>query len=176
MNWGVVLARKPKWLVRKPNLPPDQVADLEASKGLGLETVTIAHRAYWLPDDPAVRLWANCLAEADKNQSFEPIIELLKSKHPLPPAAQEMLVDFLRRHEPKRRRGGQSVPAYDRSPAEAILGIAVEEVRTLVRQGRSVAEAITSVSKLYGVPEGVLENAYHGKRTSTKRMSKRRRP
>jgi hypothetical protein len=102
-------------------------------------------------------------------------LNLLKSKSPLDSNMRFFLADLLQRHELKRPRGRQSVPAYDRSDKEAILHIAKDNIRRRPK-GMSLDEAIERVTQKFGLGVELVSNHYHGRRGSSLRLRKKLSP
>jgi hypothetical protein len=159
------MPRTPKWVNRLTRSPPDMSEDeMNETKGMGLSDRLLDY-AFWL-DDPSLNDWLMAFDDVDKGRGNGRLLDLLKSEHDLPHQARFYLADLLERHQLKKKRGAQSVPAYDRTYAEQRLIIAREDVRS--RESReSVETALERVSKSHGIPPEVLADAYHGRRGSS---------
>jgi hypothetical protein len=141
--------------------------------GMGVSP-RLVDRAFWLGDDTSLDCWVTALDAVDKRGDKEPLLKLLRSEHDLPREARVYLADLLARHQLKKKRGGQSVPAYDRTDADQRLLLAIEDVRRLRKKRVSVKEALDRVSESHGISPEVLATEYRGSRGSTRRMMKRR--
>ena len=139
----------------------------------GLENVEFLDRAFWLDPDRHTEPWIKAFEAIDNRRDKGPLLRLLKSDCDLPRNARVCLADLLARHQLKKNRGGQSVPAYDRSDVEAMLELAIMDVRAR-ESGISIKDALEQVSKSRGIPHELLASAYRGNRGSTRRMKKRR--
>jgi hypothetical protein len=165
------MTKRPKWLDRPEKNVPEHI---RKAKGTGRGTSDAMHDvAFWLSDE--FDHWVAALEAIDKRNDKEPLLALLKSECELPHAARIYLADLLSRYQLKKKRGGQSTPAYDRSLAEVALMLDVEAVRNLTKNGMSIKDALAKVAKPRG-PDylEILGNAQHGSRGSIRRMKKRR--
>jgi hypothetical protein len=178
------MPRRPKWLdrpskqaARSQELTPEQRAELarmdEEDAGRGVSP-HLVDRAFWLDDDTSIEPWVTALDAVEKRGDKGPLLDLLRSEYDLPREARAYLADLLERRQLKKKRGGQSVPAYDRTDTEQRLTLAIEDVRRLRKSRVSVEAALDQVSKSHGIPLEVLATRYHGSRGSTRRMWKRR--
>jgi hypothetical protein len=154
-------------------LPPDWSDDENDTLGIGI-SARLVDRAFWLGNDTSLDCWVTAFDDVDKRGDKGRLLDLLKSEHDLPREARFYLADLLARHELKKKRGGQSVPAYDRSDTEQRLILAIEDVRRLRKRRVSVGEALDRVSRSHGIPLEVLAAAHRGSRGSTRRMARRR--
>lgn len=163
------MTKRPKWLNER-NVPEH----IRKAQPQGRGTSEAMHdAAFWLGDefDP----WVAALEAIDQLGDKKPLMALLNSEHDLPQAARGHLANLLDRYQLKKKRGGQSTPSYDRSPAEAALICDVEAVNKLIKNGMSVKDAVAEVAERRG-PDYlvILGNAQHGSRGSTNRMKKPR--
>jgi hypothetical protein len=112
---------------------------------------------------------------ADSSGELGSLIPLLESDPA--PSSDELrhLADLLKRVKLIiiKKRGGQSTPSYDMTDAEKTISLAIGKVRER-EKGASVAAALAAASKQFGIPDETLENAYYGRRASSRRMAKRR--
>jgi hypothetical protein len=135
--------------------------------------------ATWLPDVDQNAGWYEALAAIDGRrqdkapQDKAPLLALLRSDSELPATVRHHLADLLERHELRRRRGGQQVPSYDRSDAEAALHSAISQARDYVQNGMSVSDALEKAAESNCVDRDKLDNAYAGQRGSTRRVNRR---
>lgn len=139
----------------------------------GLENVTISDRAAWLDDDPRVTPWIKALEKADRRGDMASFLAVLKGS--LPAEAFPFIKDFFDRHQLAKKRGRPLVPLYDRSPKEAILEMAVEDLKAAVAKKQKAEAAAEGVAIQYSIEPGTLLDAYRKKRGSTARMNARRR-
>jgi hypothetical protein len=146
--------------------------EMNETKGMGLSDRLLDY-ASWL-DDPSINDRLMAFDDVDKGRGNGRLLDLLKSEHDLPHQARFYLADLLERHQLKKKRGAQSVPAYDRTDTEQRLIMAIEDVRRLRKSRVSVKTALDRVRKSHGIPREVLAAAYRGSRGSTRRMTKRR--
>jgi hypothetical protein len=167
------MPRTPKWVNQLKGSPPDMSEDeLNETKGMGTSDRLLDY-AYWL-DDPSINDWLMAFDDVDKGRDNGRLLDLLKSEHDLPREARIYLADLLERHQLKKKRGAQSVPAYDRTYTELRLSLAIEDVRRLRESRVSVKDALDRVSKSRGIPPEVLASAHRGSLGSIRRMRKRR--
>jgi hypothetical protein len=168
------MARRPKWWLRGSARPaPKQLEDYadDASAGVSPDLVD---RAFWLDDDTEIEAWVTALDDLDNRGDKLPLLNLLRSGTVPSQQALAYLADMLERYQLKKRRGGQSTPAYNRTRADSKLALAINDVRRLVKRGTSVKDALEKVSKSERIPLEVLASAHSGRRSSTRRMMKRR--
>ena len=137
---------------------------------------SVVDRAIWLEEDVSngVGQWIRALECVDQHGDKSLLLALLKSKRDLPLKARGYLSDLLARYQLIKKVGGQTTPAYDRTAAEAALGMAVQHVRELVMDGMRVADALEQTCQIRGIPPNILELAYKKRRGSTRRMERRR--
>jgi hypothetical protein len=134
--------------------------------------IPASHRAYWLSDDAQQRLgpWIDAIEQIDRHGKKGPLMALLRSQLG---EVGKYLADLIDRYElvpPKHR---PRTPAYDRSKAEAKLGLAIETVRIYCKS-MPVKEAIAKAAEEFSLEENTLANAYQGRRGSSRRIKKRR--
>jgi hypothetical protein len=98
----------------------------------------------------------------------KPLVEILKSRGTTV-AENKLLADLIDRAVLTWPVGARRRPAYMQSEEDHHLRNALVSVRRLRDDGLSVAEAITQVSKEYGIPYQKLEDAYHGRRRSMRK-------
>jgi hypothetical protein len=109
-----------------------------------------------------------------------PLLALLKSDSELPYAARVYLADLLDRYQLKKKRGGQSTAAYDRSPVDRILEAANARANELIESGMTTEGAFEKAAKEFSIPDrgrdgvSLLYDFHTGKRGSSVRMKKRR--
>jgi hypothetical protein len=92
--------------------------------------LTLADTAYWLPDGVPSD-WLNAFKAADGGDSG-PLAALLRSERSLDRASRHFLADLVARRigsHPGRR----STATYDRSDANIILDLALEQLRDLLK-------------------------------------------
>jgi hypothetical protein len=119
--------------------------------------------------------WLGALLDIDKRGDKKRLLQLLRCKTPIPAEARWHIADLLERYELHRPRGGRATPSYDRSPAETLLEAANEAV-SLREEGQTLDAAIEENARLYGVDPKKLRKYRAGKRSSSRRMKKRRFP
>ena len=168
------MSKRAKWLHRPEQKLPEHLRNY-VSTGAGVPN-DVVDRAFWLGDETAhLDPWITALEAIDKRGDKGPLLALLKSEFDLPREARVYLADLLARHQLKKKGGGQTTPAYDRTEVEIVLSLAIDDVRELVRtRKRRVAEALEQTSRTRGIPPNILESAYKDRRGSTRRMKKRR--
>jgi hypothetical protein len=164
-------SQKQKRQPRRFGPPPPKHLEkaLEASAGRGLSQ-SISDNAFWLDDDDRNRPWYEAFAAIDRKRNKQPLLDLLRSKKPTEVACWH-LADLLDRHQLRKKRGAQTTPAYDRTPREAFLEMAIVAVRDR-NKGVSVKDAIAEAAKRYYLSENEISDAYHG-RSSIRRVRKR---
>lgn len=177
------MAKRTKWWLPQP--PPDYHKDYVGP--LGTEHITFADRAFWR-DERIDDCWLNAL-HAHDNDDPAPLAALV-AKGPVPPAVRPYLVC----RQPKP--GVRPTPDYDRTVRAQVLALAVAEVIrlrdigdivkyiTVGEDGEDVIErdrvkfkskdAVTKVSKEWGIPYPSLWKAFRGKDSSITRMRQRR--
>jgi hypothetical protein len=174
-------AKRPQWLDQPQALPaqPQALPDyLEGYTGpMGDENIDFIDWAFWLHDYhtpreiDALAPWLQAFEAIDKRGDQRALVALLQS-HKLPDVAQDYLADLLQRHQLKKKRGAPATPSYDVTDADIMLLWASQDVRKLVRDGRSVDEAVEQISAERGIPFDILKSAYRGSRASTYRKPK----
>jgi hypothetical protein len=137
----------------------DYLADL-ISRGVAAPKDQPRARATGLlEDDP----WVVAVAAVDGGGK-KPLMDLLLSNADLPQLARGYIADLIARgvaKPPSRPR----TPAYTTSDKEAVLGMACEDVRCLVRdRGLGVREAVDLVAPHAGVDADILAKCYEGRR------------
>jgi hypothetical protein len=159
------MAKRPKWLNER-NVPEHIRKAQPQGRGTSEAMHDIAFEF-----DP----WMGALEAIDKLGDKKPLIALLNSELDLPRKARGHLANLLDRYQLKKKKGGQSTPTYDSSPAEATLALDVEAVNKLIKNGTSSKDALAQVAERRG-PDylEILGNAQHGSRGSTNRIKKRR--
>jgi len=164
------MAKRPKWLD-----PQGEIPEFLCNMTWSAPDIPLVDRAFWLGDESTAHLdpWITALEAIDKQGDKGPLMALLKSERDLPHDVRIYLADLLARHQLKKKRGAESVPAYDRTDAEAMLELAIKDVRER-ESGISVKDALEKASKSRGIPHELLSSAYRGSRSSTRRMKKRR--
>ena len=167
------MSKRPKWLDDRQGKVPAHIRKLLAnSSGQGLSDAVV-DRATWLDDEetgpitPALEAWITALEAIDRKGDKEPLLNFLKSNRELSRDARIYLADLLARYQLKKKRGGQTKPAYDRSEAEEMLALGINAVRYLVnpptealRTGKlvkmTVAMALDHVSDLHRIPREIF--------------------
>ncbi len=160
----------------KKKVDSELFARMVQDAGKGFENVTIVDRAFWLDDDELRdEPWLVALETLDGKGKKEKLVELLRSDTvELRTPVRWYLADLLERYDLKKRPGRTRTPAYERSPAEATLHSAVEEVKYLVREEcKTVRKAIDVAAAQYGIQSCTLADAYEGRRGATQRLKKR---
>jgi hypothetical protein len=147
--------------------------------------------------------WIEMCAAVDKQDNFQPFLDLLQSRGAPPAKIMPFLNDLFARHkllkaETQRR---SSIPLYRLSGKEALLLRACEEVKDLVTGGRvdddvepppyavrvalyqdvgtprmKVSDAIDLVAKQYasdGLDRETIDQAYYGRHGGQRRMKQR---
>jgi hypothetical protein len=162
---------------RKPVRPQTPTAVVDESilfeGGDGLENVRVSDRAFWL-DDRFTLHWADAIEAIDKDGDKEPLKDLLKSEFELTPKARFFLADMIDRYQLKPKRGRKATPAYDRSRADRILELAIEDLFTHRGDIDTALKEVARRYNTYGITEKKLKNAFEGRRGSTRRMKARR--
>jgi hypothetical protein len=156
-------------------------AMMEADAAKGLENIRVSDRAFWLEYDGGQNNdWFNALEAIDKStgKNKAALIKLLRSKHEPTAIVRLCIADLLERYEFSRPRGGQRAPAYDKTPAEQIIALAITAVETLTSRPHnlSVSKAVERVAPRFKLSVETLEIAYGGRRGSTQRAKARLRP
>lgn len=114
--------------------------------------------------------WILALQDIDVCDDKGPLLALLRSQRELPHDARVCLADLLERHQLKKYRGNQRIPAYRDSPAEETMAVAVECVNDEHRRGMSLDEALAFVAEEFKISEEeTLRNARDGRRGSARR-------
>jgi hypothetical protein len=139
----------------------------------GLGVIFTARR---LNPPKRMEAWLSALLDIDKRGNKKRLLQLLRSKTPIPAEARWHVADLLERYELRRPRGGRTTPSYDRSPAETLLEAANEAVSRSREEGQTLNAAIEEHARLYGVDPKKLRDYRTGKYFSARRMKKRRLP
>lgn len=157
------MTKRAKWWRDAREAPPKWLHDL-AREGAPMTRQDFA----------ALEHWIEALEAIDEHNDKGPLLALLKGDCPLPHAARRYLVDFLERHEFKKKRGAQRTPLYAITDAEATLALAIDDVCDAVTiDGKSAATALNEVSRARGIPRDSLRIAYEGRRGATNRRKKK---
>jgi hypothetical protein len=162
------MAKRPKWVNDAIRALPEWQSEAFSPR------TPVEARGFWLPWDGLRQHWIAAFEALDARGEKRPLIELLTSDQKLPKDMRTYLADLLDRHELKKSRGRQRIPAYDRSHAEALLEMAAMGVRNLVKSGESVKAALEIASEGSKIPLDILASAYRGSRGSTRRMRRYR--
>ena len=173
------MTKRPKWLDRPDKNVPEHICK---AKGAGRGTSEAVHDvAFWLGDDTrAIDTWVAALEAIDKRDDKEPLIAILKSEQVLPHAARVYLADLLDRYQLKRKKGGQSTAAYDRTDADRIFELANARANELIECGLTTEDACNKAARDFGIPDrgkdgvSMLLDFRAGKRGGSARMKKRR--
>jgi hypothetical protein len=165
---------RPKWLnAPRGKSPPKEIVELmkrDAGKGVADRVVD---RAFWLTAD--LDPWVDALEAIDKRGDKKPLLDLLESDYDLPPRARIFLADLIERYQLKLPPHRPRTPAYDMTDADAMLTIALADVRKYQARGMSVDDAVAAVAKGWSIKhQNMLANFCAGKRGSSRRMKKRR--
>lgn len=168
------MTKRPKWLDRPAKNMPAYLRDYK-SEGRGISEA-MHDIAFWLGDDTSeIDPWVSALEAIDKRRDKEPLIALLKSDRELSHEARAYLADLLDRYQLKKKRGGQSTAAYDRSPADRVLELGDARANDYIeRDGMTVERACNKAEKEFGIPDGFLIDFHTGKRGGSARIKKRR--
>lgn len=134
---------------------------------------SFADRAFWLKDiDPMEEPWLDALCAADDTRETHQLVTLLRSGATPSRRVMAFLANFLERHSLRRRPGKPPTPAYDLTPVEAALAMAVDEVRSR-RPGVSLNAAVTEAAQRRGLDEQTVLDAHRGRLGSIRRAHKR---
>jgi hypothetical protein len=181
-------------VTKQPKLPEGQQQQRLGSKleshadefepyaRMGLEHVL------WRDSDPAHDCWLYAFEAIDQRNNKGPLLELLRSGRELPAEARRHLADLIDRYQLKKKKGRSPTPEYERPFSVVRLEWAVEEVReireTLKAKARRAGEkieartcrddALSEVSKRYGIHMEELAQAVRGQLGSFNKMKKRR--
>ena len=129
--------------------------------------------APWINCNIREWIWYYALEELDKGGKKGPFLNLLRSNWKLPPDVRFHIADMLERYELKKKRGRPRVPSYDRSDAERTAIYVRDRVRDLIKEGMKAGDAIAKVAEENKMLESTVDNAYGGRRGSSRRVKKR---
>jgi hypothetical protein len=121
---------------------------------------------WWLPWETDFEL-IEALVAFDQFRNLEPLKELLCRGRP--PGSRRFVDDFFDRHPPRKKRGKQRTPAYDRSDAMRTLLGGVEQIKYLRAEGVSLKDAIDRVASGGSLKKRTLRNAIEGRIAAVRR-------
>jgi len=153
----------------------EELKELEEYERRRRQGPALADTAFWLDQSDPSWPWYLALEDIDKRGDKTALLKLLRSGE-MPATIGHHLADLLERYQLRRRPGRQRTPSYDRSDSEAVLLIAIDEVRARVKKGMKVSDAITEVAKGYTwcrLSEDTLALAYAGQLGNMRRIGKR---
>jgi hypothetical protein len=167
------VAKRPQWL------PPPEEPPAPDEPGYDFwkyaNDMPLSQRAVWLAPyiaaEPTLAPWIDAFEAIDKNDDKTALMALLKSNHPLSKRARFYLANLLERHQLKKKQGARETPAYEQSETDVALAYAVGEMKDLIEnEKKSFVDALAQVSESRSIPDNTLDNAYKGKRRSTRRQ------
>jgi hypothetical protein len=151
------------------------LAKIKADPAGGLSR-DLLDTAFWRQEHEPDDAWVAALDRLDRLGDKVPLLTLLKSDCPLPQTVRGYLADLIERGVPKPM-GRPRIPAYKYSRAEALLLLAHENLRHLIRNGSSEKAALDQVARQSGLDEEKLANSFRGKHGSlTRKKRALRRP
>jgi hypothetical protein len=174
------MAKRSKWLERPndPNIPKY----LRNAKMAGVGVKSGVVEQVWWKGCSNLSPWIAAFEALDKADNKQPLLQLLRSNLDLPADARFYLADLIDR-QVKRKQGGQNTPAYDRSPADAMLEDADWLVRNARTDGMGLSDALKHATNFFRfVDKGAREDFYsrlaefHANRRPSSRRMKKRRP
>ena len=113
--------------------------------------------------------WLDAL-EAFDNGDKAPLVDLMKSGYPMPPAIVPHLGDLLRRYDFKRPPGAPRKPSYDLSAMDVKLNSADVMVDDLMATGEWLLDdAIAEIATKRGIPVSTLTEHHAGRRRSQRK-------
>jgi hypothetical protein len=132
-------------------------------------------------DNPKLQPWIDALVKIDRDRSRGTakgdLIQLLRSKAPMPRLARWHLADLLDRYNLKIPRGkNRQTPSYDHSKAEGKLILAAKMFRRYRAREFSFDRAIDYSARTYEITSEKLRTYLAGKYTSARRIARRRPP
>jgi len=119
----------------------------------------------WSHIDGLTELWSEALAAIDARRDALPLIAILESDTPMTRTARRHVADMLRRHQLKRKPGGQATPAYAVSRQDAKMVLA----RKYVQAGATVEQAAAR----YRLDIRAVRDAVASERGSTRRAMRK---
>ena len=113
--------------------------------------------------------WIAALRAIDQRGDIRLLLDRLRAV--VPPFVFPHVADLLERKLVPRGRGKPRGPSYSRSISgpEFTLQVAIAHVKYLTKQGMPLAEALTKVAEMRGIPLDMLTDAQAGHRGASRR-------
>jgi hypothetical protein len=120
-------------------------------------------------DDSRTDPWLDAL-EAFDNGDKAPLIDLMKSGYPMPPAIVPHIGDLLERYEFKRPAGAPRKASYDMSETDVALNSADAAIDDLMATGKwKLPDAVAEIAAQRGIPVSKMNEHHAGRRRSQRK-------
>jgi hypothetical protein len=145
---------------------------MRAHAGKGSSDKIVDRVSKYEGEDWRDRAWLLALQALDERGDKAPLKALLRSDSEITPTIRGYLADLVERGI-ALPGGGQRTPAYDYSPNELRLFLAVEDARNLIRRGAEKKEALKKVAETYRVDVRSVKATLAGEQGNMRHIMKR---